>query len=206
MLRSKTLCSRISASCFRALSKSGDCRFLGFTQFDFSSDRVPTVTRPAAAARLDSASLPLPENKPADAAPARADRPFRGIALILASTVFLGASDVTAKYLSTSLPSIEIAWIRFPGVRPDHGSGDGAGLAAIRLAYAAAGPATDARRGAVVVVAVFHFRFAVSSHCGSLRHRLRLAAVRHRAVDHFPRRARRPAALACDRGRSDRRS
>ncbi len=45
--------------------------------------------------------------------PARADRPFRGIALILASTVFLGASDVTAKYLSATLPSIEIAWIRF---------------------------------------------------------------------------------------------
>jgi len=42
-------------------------------------------------------------------APARADRPFRGIALILASTVFLGASDVTAKYLSATLPSIEIA-------------------------------------------------------------------------------------------------
>jgi drug/metabolite transporter (DMT)-like permease len=95
------------------LSKSGDCRFLGFARFDFFSDRVPTVTRPAAAARLDRASLPLPENKPADAAHARADRPFRGIALILASTVFLGASDVTAKYLSTSLPSIEIAWIRF---------------------------------------------------------------------------------------------
>ena len=45
--------------------------------------------------------------------PARADRPFRGIALILASTVFLGISDVTAKYLSATLPSIEIAWIRF---------------------------------------------------------------------------------------------
>jgi drug/metabolite transporter (DMT)-like permease len=55
--------------------------------------------------------LPLPEKKAA--APARADRPFRGIALILASTVFLGASDVTAKYLSATLPSIEIAWIRF---------------------------------------------------------------------------------------------
>ncbi len=69
---------------------------------------------PAAAARLDSAPLPLPEKKPATrTAPARADRPFRGIALILASTVFLGASDVTAKYLSTTLPSIEIAWIRF---------------------------------------------------------------------------------------------
>jgi drug/metabolite transporter (DMT)-like permease len=45
--------------------------------------------------------------------PARADRPFRGIALILASTVFLGISDVTAKYLSATLPSIEIAWVRF---------------------------------------------------------------------------------------------
>ena len=69
---------------------------------------------PAAAARLDSAPLPLPEKKSKKrTAPARADRPFRGIALILASTVFLGASDVTAKYLSATLPSIEIAWIRF---------------------------------------------------------------------------------------------
>jgi drug/metabolite transporter (DMT)-like permease len=58
--------------------------------------------------------LPLPEKKPAKrTAPARADRPFRGIALILASTVFLGTSDVTAKYLSATLPSIEIAWMRF---------------------------------------------------------------------------------------------
>ena len=69
---------------------------------------------PAAAARLDSAPLPLPEKKSAlPNAPARADRPFKGIALILASTVFLGASDVAAKYLSATLPSIEIAWIRF---------------------------------------------------------------------------------------------
>ena len=69
---------------------------------------------PAAAARLDRARLPLPEDKPAkQGAPARADRPFRGIALILASTVFLGTSDVTAKFLSATLPSIEIAWIRF---------------------------------------------------------------------------------------------
>jgi drug/metabolite transporter (DMT)-like permease len=68
---------------------------------------------PATAARLDSDALPLPEKKSERTAPARADRPFRGIALILASTVFLGASDVTAKYLSATLPSIEIAWIRF---------------------------------------------------------------------------------------------
>ena len=69
---------------------------------------------PAAAARLDSAPLPLPEKKSAvRKAPARADRPFKGIALVLASTIFLGTSDVTAKYLSATLPSIEIAWIRF---------------------------------------------------------------------------------------------
>lgn len=73
------------------------------------------MTPPSAtAARLDRASLPLPHKKLAvRSAPARADRPFRGIALILASTVFLGCSDVTAKYLSATLPSIEIAWIRF---------------------------------------------------------------------------------------------
>jgi drug/metabolite transporter (DMT)-like permease len=73
------------------------------------------VTPPSAAtARLDSVSLPLPEKKPAARpAPARADRPFRGIALILLSTIFLGTSDATSKYLSGTLPSIEIAWIRF---------------------------------------------------------------------------------------------
>lgn len=69
---------------------------------------------PAAAARLDSASVVLPERKPAaPKAPSRADLPFKGIGLILASTVFLGLSDVTSKYLSSSLPSIEITWIRF---------------------------------------------------------------------------------------------
>ena len=76
---------------------------------------------PAAAARLDRASVSLPENKslpdkkPAARrrAPARADHPFKGIALVLLSTVFLGTSDVTSKYLSATLPSVEIAWIRF---------------------------------------------------------------------------------------------
>jgi drug/metabolite transporter (DMT)-like permease len=84
--------------------------------------RVRSVTPPpAAAARLDhvpvtSSEQPSPETSaPASApvAPARADRPFRGIALILLSTIFLGTSDVTAKYLSSTLPSIEIAWLRF---------------------------------------------------------------------------------------------
>jgi drug/metabolite transporter (DMT)-like permease len=44
---------------------------------------------------------------------ARADRPLRGIALIIGSTVFLASSDAMAKYLSLTLPAIEIAWIRF---------------------------------------------------------------------------------------------
>ncbi len=70
---------------------------------------------PAAAARLDSEPLPLPNERSAAhrRAPARTDHPFKGIALILLSTIFLGTSDVTSKYLSATLPSIEITWIRF---------------------------------------------------------------------------------------------
>ncbi len=69
---------------------------------------------PPSAVRLERVPLPLPGEKPGgDATPGRADHPFRGIALILASTVFLGTSDATSKYLSATLPSIEIAWIRF---------------------------------------------------------------------------------------------
>ena len=73
---------------------------------------------PAAAARLDSARITVAREEvrrpsACNQAPARADRPFKGIALILASTIFLGTSDVTAKYLSATLPSIEITWIRF---------------------------------------------------------------------------------------------
>ena len=81
---------------------------------NFCLIEIAVTPPPAAAARLDSAVLPLPEKKPAARrAPARADHPFKGIALILASTVFLGTSDVTAKYLSATLPSVEITWIRF---------------------------------------------------------------------------------------------
>src|SRR5579864_8317863 len=113
-LHAKTRDLRISASCFPALSRSADWRFLSIRRIRLYLDLSSAVTPQPAAVRLDSTPLPLPENKPArQAAPARADRPFRGIALILASTVFLGTSDVTAKYLSVTLPSIEIAWIRF---------------------------------------------------------------------------------------------
>ena len=100
---------------FSDLVNDTQLSFFGYSPDSIIADELSIVTPPpAAAARLDSAPLPLPEKKPATrTAPARADQPFRGIALILASTVFLGASDVTAKYLSATLPSIEIAWIRF---------------------------------------------------------------------------------------------
>jgi drug/metabolite transporter (DMT)-like permease len=41
------------------------------------------------------------------------DRPLRGILLIVGSTLFLASSDAMAKYLSRSLPAVEIGWIRF---------------------------------------------------------------------------------------------
>src|SRR3954465_5718458 len=58
--------------------------------------------------------MPMPEKKPQTRrAPPRVDHPFNGPALGLLSTIFLGCSDVTKKDLSSSLPSIEITWIRF---------------------------------------------------------------------------------------------
>ena len=73
------------------------------------------MTPPPAAERLDSAPLTLPKNKKSNVrpTPGRTDQPFKGIALILLSTIFLGLSDTTAKYLTATLPAIEIAWIRF---------------------------------------------------------------------------------------------
>jgi drug/metabolite transporter (DMT)-like permease len=59
---------------------------------------------------IDSPTLPEISQH---SAPARADHPLRGIGLIVSSTVFLACSDTLAKYLSLTLPSIEIAWIRF---------------------------------------------------------------------------------------------
>ena len=79
-----------------------------------ASELAPVTPPFAAAARLDHVSVTSSDlSSPEKSAPARADRPLRGIALILLSSLFLGTSDVTSKYLSATLPSIEIAWIRF---------------------------------------------------------------------------------------------
>src|SRR5215216_7141278 len=45
--------------------------------------------------------------------PRHRDRPLLAIGLVLASTVFLSCSDVTAKYFASSVPAIEIAWLRY---------------------------------------------------------------------------------------------
>lgn len=59
-------------------------------------------------------ALPAPPEPSAVAAASLSrQRPALGIALVLAATVFLGCSDTTAKYLASSLPAVEIAWIRY---------------------------------------------------------------------------------------------
>ncbi len=49
----------------------------------------------------------------AEAASPEADNPLRGIALSLLATTVFAASDTMAKFLTESLPVIEIAWIRY---------------------------------------------------------------------------------------------
>ena len=76
------------------------------------------MTPPATALRLDRApsslpGRPSPDKQPVPEVPGRPDRPLRGISLLIASTIFLGTSDATSKYLSKTLPAVEIAWIRF---------------------------------------------------------------------------------------------
>ena len=45
----------------------------------------------------------------------RRDDPVRGILLVVAAVFFLSISDATAKYLAQTLPSVEIAWMRYVG-------------------------------------------------------------------------------------------
>ena len=45
--------------------------------------------------------------------PRRADTPLRGVALLVVATVFFSVSDAMAKFLSQSLPIVEIAWLRY---------------------------------------------------------------------------------------------
>lgn len=63
---------------------------------------------------LSQHAIPASLTTPVRGAPlGRVDRPFRGILLLMSSTIFLAASDAMAKYLAKSLPPVEIAWLRF---------------------------------------------------------------------------------------------
>lgn len=41
------------------------------------------------------------------------DRPLRGIALMIAALAFFSCSDAASKLMTTSLPAVEVAWLRF---------------------------------------------------------------------------------------------
>ena len=63
---------------------------------------------------LSRDAIPESLTTPVRGAPlGRVDRPFRGILLLMSSTIFLATSDAMAKYLAKSLPPVEIAWLRF---------------------------------------------------------------------------------------------
>lgn len=85
---------------------------------------VSTAAQPAQEPLVES--LPVREPTPAQAeeivvqapaasaaSPAPRDNPLKGILLIVVSTLFLAGSDVVSKYLTASLPAIEVAWLRY---------------------------------------------------------------------------------------------
>jgi drug/metabolite transporter (DMT)-like permease len=71
---------------------------------------LPLLSRSSAPAGL------LPTASAATArrdAPARTDDPLRGILLVVGASLLFSASDATAKFVSQSLPPIEITWFRY---------------------------------------------------------------------------------------------
>lgn len=73
---------------------------------------VPSLTatepvRPGSAPRAPAATLPPPER----AAPQ--EEPLRGILLILAAVFFFSCSDAASKYLTATLPALQVTWFRF---------------------------------------------------------------------------------------------
>ena len=51
--------------------------------------------------------------EPAKADPPRRDSSLRGIGLMLLGSVFLSAADVVSKYLTASMPALQIIWLRY---------------------------------------------------------------------------------------------
>jgi drug/metabolite transporter (DMT)-like permease len=85
-----------------------------------SASVQPSIEFPGLALRRSAPPVPVREPRmPATDSVAVArigptvERPLLGIGLILGSTLFFSASDVMAKMLATSLPAVELAWIRY---------------------------------------------------------------------------------------------
>ncbi len=58
--------------------------------------------------------LPSPASSLTEpAALPRADNALRGIILLIAATLLFSISDITAKYVSATLPVVEVAWFRY---------------------------------------------------------------------------------------------
>ncbi len=57
-------------------------------------------------------NLPTAVLVPATVLP-RADEPLRGILLVIGASMLFSTSDATAKYVTQTLPVIEVAWVRY---------------------------------------------------------------------------------------------
>ena len=63
---------------------------------------------------MPNAPLPEPPIVPAqDGRPLRIDNSARGIALVLLASVFMCSGDIASKYLATTLPALQITWMRY---------------------------------------------------------------------------------------------
>ncbi len=66
------------------------------------------IVRPVPLSHLRLATPP-----PAAVAQAAADSPLRGILLMAGATVLFSTSDASSKYVTATLPVIEVAWVRY---------------------------------------------------------------------------------------------
>ncbi|MFI4988464.1 MAG: DMT family transporter [Alphaproteobacteria bacterium] len=74
--------------------------------------RAKVKERPSTPREAKSATA---STKPASlrVAESGADEPLAGILLVMASMIVFSCSDATAKYLTQSLPAVEVAWLRY---------------------------------------------------------------------------------------------
>lgn len=54
-----------------------------------------------------------PVTPPQKGGPLRIDNSARGIALLLLSSIFMCSGDIASKYLATTLPALQITWMRY---------------------------------------------------------------------------------------------